>query len=445
MMTPNEPLLSDPPPRACPFPWAALVAGIVVSFLVGVTFDRYWLQTHPQTAAIEFSTTGTGSVYGMYQMPSKQYDLQDADFKQFWDLWDLLKQKYYEQPVKDKQLFYGAMSGLASSLGDPYTTYFEPKNAQSFQEALSGKFEGIGAQIDIKDDQLVVVAPLPDSPAEKAGLLAGDAIVKIDGQDTSGMSVDQAVSMIRGAKGTVVKLNIYRPATKKAPFDVTITRDEIHIKSVTWKMLPGNIAYIDVTNFNGDTEGLFSSAADEIRAKDPKGLILDLRNNPGGYLDTAQSMAGEWVGDGIVVKERRQGQIFETLKGTGRNRLHGIPTVVLVNQGSASASEIVAGALQDTKAATIVGMKTFGKGSVQDYMTFKDGSGVKITIAEWLTPNERTINKTGLDPDVTVDRTAEDYDAKRDPQLDRAVGILNGTAPASNATSTGAAPSAPRP
>jgi carboxyl-terminal processing protease len=252
------------------------------------------------------------------------------------------------------------------------------------------------------------------------------------------MSVEQAVSLIRGEKGTKVTLKIFRPSTKKPPFDVTIVRDEILVKSVKWKVLPSGVGVIEVTHFNGDTEENFKKAVTEVLKKKPKGIILDLRNNPGGFLDTSLKMAGEWVGDAIVVKERKQGKIIDELHGVGPARLEGIPTIVLVNQGSASASEIVAGALQDQKAATIVGMTTFGKGSVQDYSNLPDGSGIKITIAEWLTPNERTINKTGLEPDITVDRTVEDYAAQRDPQLDRAVGILTGTATstASSATSS---------
>ncbi|MDP3793587.1 MAG: S41 family peptidase, partial [Candidatus Uhrbacteria bacterium] len=360
----------------------------------------------------------------------------EVDFKQFWDAWQLLKDKYYEQPVKDKSLFYGAMAGLAASLGDPYTNYFEPKIAQDFQQSLSGKFEGIGAEIAIKEEQLQIVSALPDTPAERAGLLPKDVIAKIDGQDTAGMSTEKAVSLIRGPKGTKVTLSIFRQALKKPPFDVTLIRDEIRIKSVKWKMLPGSIAYIEVTHFNGDTKAGFHEAVQSSLRKGLKGIVLDLRNNPGGYLETSLSMTGAWVGDQVVVKERRQGKIVETLHGTGRAWFAGIPTMVLVNPGSASASEIVAGALQDHHQATIIGQKTFGKGSVQDYVNFTDGSGIKITVAEWVTPNERTINKTGLDPDVLVDRTPEDYAAKRDPQLDRAVAILNGTATSTASTTS---------
>lgn len=373
-------------------------------------------------------TAGKNQVLGIGQNPPAVLAIdQDVEFKQFWDLWQLLKQKYYEQPVKDKSLFYGAMEGMAASLGDPYTDFFEPKIANDFQQSLAGKFEGIGAEIGVKNKVVQIVAPLPDSPAEKAGLLAGDIILKVDKKEIAGMTIEQVVTMIRGPKGTHVVLTVLRPQ-KKMPFDVSITRDEIRVKSVHWKMLPDQLALITVANFNNDTQDGFSAAVAALVKKDPKGIILDLRNNPGGYLDTALFMAGEWVGDATVVKERRQGKIVETLKGTGRKRLAGVPTVVLVNQGSASASEIVAGALQDVGVAKLVGMKTFGKGSVQEYESFNDGSAIKITIAEWLTPNERAINKVGLEPDVIIDRTTEDYEALRDPQLEKAKALLLGSA-----------------
>ncbi len=378
---------------------------------------------------------GQEEVLGQGQTPPQEL-AKDIEFKEFWQLWNLLKAKYYQQPVKDRDLFYGAMSGLAGSVGDPYTTFFEPESAQEFRESLSGQFEGIGAEIGIKDQLLQVIAPLPGMPAEKAGVMAGDILVKINDQDTSGMSVEKAVSLIRGQKGTKVTLTLLRPSQKKPPFDITIARDVIQIKSVILKMLPGNIAHIELTNFNSDTAQAFESTVNEVLRKDPKGIILDVRNDPGGFLDSAIDIASNWIGRETIVKERRQGKIIQEFTGTAAARLADIPTIVLVNQGSASASEIVAGALQDYGKARLVGTKTFGKGSVQDYQSLADGSGIKITIAEWLTPKERTINKTGLVPDVTVDRTEADYEAKRDPQLDRAIQLLTGEASVSTAATS---------
>jgi carboxyl-terminal processing protease len=421
----------------------AVLVFLIVGLVIGILVGRGWTRAESPSSQVSGSSSSTtsGFVLGQGQNPPPNIEAQDVEFRLFWEAWQLLKDKYYLSPdVQDKQMFYGAMKGLADSVGDPYTTFFEPKGAEAFQQALSGKFSGIGAEIGLREGIITVVAPLPDTPAERAGIKAGDFIAKIDGTETNGFSVEQAVSKIRGDKGTKVVLTIVRTndKNKTEPFDLTITRDEIQVKSVRLKWVEGQpgIAHLEITNFNTDTVDGLNKAIDDMLAKDVKGIILDLRNNPGGFLDTAAYMAGEWVGNQIVVKERRQGQIVEQLPGTGRNRLAGIPTVVLVNEGSASASEIVSGALQDYKAATIVGKKTFGKGSVQDYTNLKDGSAIKITIAEWLTPQERTINKTGLEPDISIDRTPEDYEKLLDPQLDRAVGILNGSA-------TGSAPGVP--
>ena len=419
----------------------AVLTFLVVGVLIGILVGRVWASTGSVERAPN-STSSTTRILGIGQDPSPNLSIKDVEFKVFWEVWQLLKEKYYEENVKDETLFYGSIKGMTDALGDPYTNFFEPKGAEEFQQSLSGKFSGIGAEIGLREGIITVVAPLPDTPAERAGIKAGDYIVKIDGTETTGFSIEQAVTRIRGEKGTTVTLTIFRSNDKSHPdaFDVPIVRDEIQVKSVRLKWPRDDIALIEVTNFNTDTRDGFDKAVTEVLKRDVKGIILDLRNNPGGFLDTAAYMAGEWVGEEIVVKERRQGEIVEQLRGTGRKRLSGIPTIVLVNQGSASASEIVSGALQDLEAATIVGMKTFGKGSVQDYTNLSDGSAVKITIAEWLTPDNRTINKTGLEPDIVVDRTPEDYEAQRDPQLDRALGIFSGTA---TGTALGAPATAP--
>lgn len=412
----------------------AVLVFLIVGLVIGALVGRGWTRAESFNGTpISSATSTSGFVLGLGQNPPPDLSTQDVEFRLFWETWQLLKDKYYKSPdIQDKQMFYGAMKGLADSMGDPYTTFFEPKGAEAFQQALSGKFSGIGAEIGLREGIITVVAPLPDTPAERAGIKAGDFIAKIDGVETNGYSVEQAVSKIRGDKGTKVVLTIVRTndKSKPEPFDLTITREEIQVKSVRLKWIEGQdrIAHLEITNFNTDTIDGLNKAIDDMLAKDVQAVILDLRNNPGGFLDTAAYMAGEWVGDQIIVKERRQGEIVEQLPGTGRKRLAGIPTVVLVNEGSASASEIVSGALQDYKAATIVGKKTFGKGSVQDYTNLKDGSAIKITIAEWLTPLERTINNTGLEPDLSIERTPEDYEKSIDPQLLRAVGILNGSA-----------------
>lgn len=376
---------------------------------------------------------------------------EDADFQRFWELWDLLKVRFHKQPLSDTEMLYGAMAGLAASTGDPYTVFFDPELAHEFSDSLEGKFEGIGAQIGIKDDQLQIIAPLPDTPADNAGLLPGDAILMINGTSTEGMSVDEAVARIRGKKGTNVVLHLGRLKKTKAEdeekpskpeasfFDVTLARDTIVVKSVQVTYLPSQIAEIKITSFNADTAEEFAKIAQEVVQKDVRGIMLDLRNNPGGFLDRATAIAGEWVGDQVVVKERQQDKIVDEYHGTGRGRLRDIPTVVLINEGSASASEIVAGALQDYGVATLIGTTTFGKGSVQDFSEFSDGSAIKITVAEWLTPKDRFINETGITPDIIIERTEEDYHADRDPQRTKAIDFL--TRPSSTSpTSTVSAP-----
>ncbi len=365
-----------------------------------------------------------GKVLGTYSQARPELS-KDIDFKLFWETWDELKNSYIDgESLEDKKLFYGALKGMVAATGDPYTVFMEPVVAQEFDNDLAGTFEGIGAEIGMKNDMITVVAPLPDMPAEKAGVMAGDKILAIDATSTVGMSVDQAVSRIRGTKGTEVTLNIFRKGVEK-PFDIKITRGTIIVKSVKTEKLDDDIALIQVTNFNNDTEALFAEAVRETVASNPKGIVLDLRNNPGGYLETAIEMASEWIEDGVIVTEKfaDESKNIEHL-ARGRARLSKIPTVVLVNQGSASASEIVSGALQDTGKAIILGEKTFGKGSVQTVSKLEDGSSIKLTIAKWLTPKGRSINELGIEPDLTIGLSNDDYQNDRDPQKDAAIELI---------------------
>ncbi len=258
----------------------------------------------------------------------------------------------------------------------------------------------------MKKDIVIVVAPLPESPAEKAGVKAGDKILAVDGKEVYGWSLDEVVNKIRGRKGTPVKLIILSTGAS-APRDVTIIRDTIVVKSVTWKIVDDDIAYLKISSFAEDTAEGFEQAVRQIILKNPRALILDLRNNPGGFLDSGVRIASEWIPKGTIVLEKFSDGHQEDYISNGKHRLADIKTVVLVNQGSASASEIVAGALQDYGKATVVGEKTFGKGSVQDYEQMTDGSGLKITIAEWLTPKGRSINKNGITPDKVITPPAE--------------------------------------
>lgn len=358
---------------------------------------------------------------------NRAYDSQRADYTLFWSAYDTLMAKFADQPLDQQQLLYGAIQGMINAAGDPYTVFFDPEQAEQFAQELQGSFDGIGAEIGIKDDQLVVVAPLDNTPAQRAGLLPGDMILAIDDESTVGITVDMAVSKIRGTAGTDVKLTILHEGSS-APQDITITRGKIEVRSMEFEVKnlgDKEIAVIKLSRFGEDTQGLFNHAVDVILQSGVDGIILDLRSNPGGYLETAVAIASNWVEtDKVVVKQRsNNGQVEEYLSEAWP-RLNGMKTIVLVNGGSASASEIVAGALQDYGLATLVGERTFGKGSVQELVSMKDGSTIKITTAKWLTPNDRMIDKNGLEPNEVVEQTREQYLNGQDPQMDRALELF---------------------
>jgi len=328
-----------------------------------------------------------------------------------------------KEKIDNQKMFHAMMAGLVAGLEDPYTVFMTPKRTKEFNEDIDGKFQGIGAEIAQKGGFIVIVAPLADSPAERAGLKAGDKIFAIDDEDATGLTVSEAVQRIRGEKGTVVKLSIVREDTD--PFDVEVTRDVIYIKSVKTEIKEGNIAYIEISNFNTDTNSLFNKAVDEMKAKNIKGIVLDMRNNPGGLLDSAIFVASAWVeNSNVVVSEKFGDGTVIDYNAKGTSDFINIPTVVLIDRGSASGSEIVAGALKDYEKATLVGEQTFGKGSVQNLQTLSDGSSLKITIAKWLTPNGVSISEEGVSPDEEVEYTREDFENDLDPQLDRALEIL---------------------
>jgi len=373
--------------------------------------------------SLEIVPEGEGHVTGQGDVPA--YLSEDVDFENFWEIWNFVKEDFYRQPVSDLDLYYGALKGMVAGLDDPYSVYFDPEDAAQFTADLEGSFEGIGAEIGIKEDRLQIVAPLSGMPAEQAGLLPGDWIVMIDGVETMDMTVEEAVSLIRGEGGTEVVLTISRNGLDTLT-DITVVRDKIVINSVQWETDENNIMEISITTFNHDTSALMNEAVQEALAADVEGIILDLRSNPGGLLTTAIDIASFWVGyDTVVIERTREGA--NSFDGAMAPRLEDVPTIVLVNGGSASASEIVAGALQDYGYGQLVGTQTFGKGSVQDYQEIFDGSAVKITTAEWYTPNGRTINETGIEPDFIVEYTLEQYQAEIDPQLDAAIALLLGT------------------
>ncbi|MFA5174945.1 MAG: S41 family peptidase [Patescibacteria group bacterium] len=348
---------------------------------------------------------------------------QSVDFEQFWEVWDSVKEKYVKQPVSDSEMFYGAVEGMVASLGDPYSMYMPPQPAAEFVKDLSGELEGIGAEIGIKNSMLTVISPLPDSPAEKAGLRPGDIILLIDDKDTAGKDTTWAIGNIRGPADTKVILTISREGITKA-WPVTITRAKINVPAVLMTIKSGGIAYLRLMQFNENTVGEFNKNIKRMKERGVNKMILDLRGNPGGFLDAAVDVASEWIADGVIVSEKFSDGSIEEYKSNGNGRLADVKTVILVNGGSASASEIVAGALQDYKKAELVGEKTFGKGSVQDFETFSDGSALKITVAEWLTPNGKNINEQGIAPNVEIKEDWENTKVGEDSILDKAIEML---------------------
>ncbi len=331
-------------------------------------------------------------------------------------VYDLLRQKY-DGTLDATQLEDGLKEGLVAATGDPYTSYLSKEEAEEFRNELSGNFSGIGAELGKRDNNLVIIAPLDGSPAAKAGLLPGDRISSIDGEDTTDTSVEAAVNKIRGEAGSVVKLGVI---SNDQPREVQITRAAINVPSVTSEVTNG-IGYLKISRFSDDTAGLAAQAAADFKAKNVRGVVVDVRNNGGGLLQSAVDIAGLWLENKVVVEERQNNKVRQVLRTKRNAPLSGIKSIVLVNEGSASASEILAGALRDNGAATLLGAKTFGKGSVQELIELSGGAQLKVTIARWYTPKGVNIDKTGLEPDEKVDLTAEDVTAGRDPQKDRAL------------------------
>lgn len=382
-----------------------IVSGVIVSFTLA-SFAVGMLMGANQ--AIDAGTGAKAKPVQGVKITGKDSTAQatTVDFNMYWDVWKRLQAKYIGKPVADQDLFYGSLQGMVAALNDPYTTFMPPKKAERFNQDLAGSFSGIGAELGMKKEMITIIAPLPETPADRAGLKAGEKILSVDGKETYGLTLDEVVNKIRGQRGVAVKLLIYNDQIDSTR-EVSIVRDIIVIKSVTWKMLNDKTAYLKIASFGEDTNEEFEQAVRQIAIKAPSALVVDLRNNPGGFLDTAVRVASEWVNKGTIVTERFSDGHSEVYTTNGPHRLVDIKTLVLVNQGSASASEIVAGALQDYSKATLIGEKTYGKGSVQDFEQMPDGSGLKVTVAEWLTPKGRMINKVGITPDKVVAPVAE--------------------------------------
>ncbi|HEU4677128.1 MAG TPA: S41 family peptidase [Candidatus Paceibacterota bacterium] len=363
-----------------------------------------------------------------FLMPQTAADTS-VDMSEFWRVWNLLNEKFVtttSTPVTNGEKIEGAIEGLVRSYGDPYTVYMPPEEANSFNEDISGNFSGVGMEVGIRDDVLTVISPLPQSPAEQAGIMAGDMILRIDGESTESMSVDEAVKRIRGEVGTEVNLTIFRKGESEYR-EFTVKRDNIVIPTSKTE-IRGDVFIVTLYSFNAISESEMQNALRAYVRSGKKNLVLDLRGNPGGYLESAVSIASYFLPVGkVVVRENfGDGQDEQLYRSTGKELRHFTPDdfVVLVDEGSASASEILAGALKEHGVATLIGAKTFGKGSVQELVKLDNGANLKVTVARWLTPNGEWITGNGIEPDITVERSADDRDAGKDPQLDAALDFL---------------------
>lgn len=403
------------PPFRKHFKIFVVIVLICVSFYGGVLFDKY-------KATKSSSSTAIGDILAKNHSDEQP---SGVDFGLFWEAWNLLNEKYVDTSKLDQQkMIYGAISGMVKSVGDPFSSFMDPEESKQFSQDLEGTFEGIGIEIGVKSDTLTVISPLEGSPAEKAGLKAGDKILKIGEKLTADMTIDEAVSEIRGPKGTEIALTIFHEKGN-GPVDVKITRDQINVKSVKLEWKDSGIAVVKISKFGDDTVSEMNQAASQIVSQRARGVILDLRNNPGGYLEAAVDVSSNFVPKGkTVVSEEERGGGKKEYTARGGDILGNLPVVVLVNGGSASASEITAGALRDNLGAPLVGEKTFGKGSVQELEKLSGGSNLRVTIARWLTPNGDYIMEKGIEPTVNIALSDEDYNANRDPQMDKALEVL---------------------
>lgn len=389
--------------------------GVVLLFLAGLWFG-WWLRGSPNqltlNALLERMTRLGGSA---------------SDVAVFQDVWKTIEENYVEQPVGASQLVEGAIAGMVANLRDPYSVYFDKVETARFKEEIHGNFEGIGAEVGLKDNALVVIAPLPDSPAARSGLRAQDRILAIDHETTAGLTLDAAVEKLRGPTGSTVLLTIQ--SKDEDARDVEVTRDVIVLKSVTVVRQPldksdTGLAIMRITSFSDSTTNEVREAVNDLVLNRPGGIILDVRNNPGGYLQSAVDVAGVFLPDGSTVLYEQRGNDRTPSKTTGKGELASIPTVILINGGTASAAEILAGALRDDVKAKLVGEATFGKGSVQNFVDLRNESSLKLTVARWLTPAGISIDHEGLKPDVEV-KSADDPNIETgDPQLDQAVELL---------------------
>ncbi len=401
----------------------------ILAFLLGWSLNQQQNQRSvlPMEMTVPTEVSTTEEVKSLLSSVTlrRRSDPRDVDLSGFWEVWNTLSANFlYQDRFDTKEQLYGAAKGLVNSLNDPYTVYMTPEETEEFEESMSGEFEGIGAEIAIKKDRLTIVTPLRGSPAELAGLRSGDRILKIDDESTFDLSVHEAIMLIRGPRGEKVVLTVERDGDTQS-HEITIVRDTITVEDFSWKMQDG-IAVFEVTQFGTELVSQFSAALPSILLEKPRGIIVDLRNNGGGLLDASIKMMDQFFNKQVLVTTngRRMGQ-EEDLQSRQGGAFTDTPLIVLVNEGSASASEIFAGAVQDIKRGLIVGTKTFGKGSVQNVIPMSGGASLKITIAEWLTPNGRSIHDEGIVPDIEATRTREQFEKNEDPVMERAFELFD--------------------
>jgi len=403
-----------------------LTAAFGVVLLVGA-FSGGFIAGHVLPRA-STDSVGLGPIFPAATVPAAvntatPADLQDL-FMPFWEAWQIVHTQYVDQPVDDTLLMQGAIRGMMEALGDPQSSYMDPTTFEEANSELEGAYEGIGAVVDTTGEYLTIISTFPASPAEEAGVLSGDQIIALDDEDMTGIDPEVVRRRVMGPAGTVVHLTIAREG-EAAPLEYDITRARITRDSANGEMLDRGLAYVQITTYGQNTTRELISTLRTLMAESPKGIILDLRDNGGGYLQTAVEVVSQFQSDGMVLYEEYGNgtkKPYQTIRG---GLATGIPIVVLINEGTASASEITAGSLQDNGRAKVVGVVSYGKGSVQNWVAISNEQGaVRVTIARWLTPHERQIDGKGLTPDVYVERTAEDRQADRDPQLDVAVEVL---------------------
>lgn len=401
----------------------SFAGGFITRHALGQTgiFPGFTDSPHPQINVPPTIVPPTGE-----QNSATPGELQTL-FVPFWEAWNLVHEQYVNQPVDDTLLMQGAIRGMLEAVGDDYTYYMAPEVFETEVSSISGEYQGIGAYVDTRGDFLTIVSPLEGSPAEAAGLRPGDMIIAIDGEDMTGYTPEEARQRVLGEAGTKVVLTVTRKGESES-LEFSIIRAKITVPSVTGEILPeSGLAYIEINTFGDYTTRDLRNKLDELLAQNPKGLILDLRSNPGGYLITSVEVMSEFIDEGVVLIEQYSDGTRDTYEALGNGKATDIPMVVLINEGSASASEIVAGTLQDYGRAQLVGMQSYGKGSVQTMSPLSNDQGAaRVTIAKWLTPKERAIDGIGLTPDFIVELTEEDFANDLDPQLDKAVEVLSG-------------------